>query len=97
MHMFEEYSNPEARPGPIESAVKKLHSIVPEEASLAYAPEIVMEFGSTWKYIVNKAAELETDLIVLGAHPAERTARLLWSTVREVVAYAPCPVLTVRA
>jgi nucleotide-binding universal stress UspA family protein len=71
--------------------------LVPKGAALAYAPEIVMEFGSAPKCILKIAAEREADLIVLGAHPADLTTHLPWSTVHEVVAHAPCAVLTVPA
>jgi len=95
MHVIEEYSDLESRPGPIEEGVRQLQAMVPKEAALAYAPEIVMEFGSAWQCIVNKAAECETDLIILGARSADRTTHLPWSTVHQVVAHATCPVLTV--
>jgi nucleotide-binding universal stress UspA family protein len=97
MHVIESYANLEDRPGPIETGVEQLQSVVPKDAALAYKPEIVMEFGSAPKCIVKMATEREADLIVLGAHPADLTTRLPWSTVHEVVAHAPCPVLTVRA
>ncbi len=96
MHVIENYSNLETKPGPIEDGVQQLQAVVPKNAALAYAPEIVMEFGSAWECIVNTAAEREADLIVLGAHPADGTTRLPWSTVHRVVTHATCPVLTVR-
>ena len=97
MHVIESYANLEDRPGPIETGVEQLQSVVPRAAALAYAPEIVMEFGSAWQCIVNTAAEREADLIILGARPADGTAHLPWSTVHRVVAHATCPVLTVPA
>lgn len=95
MHAIEEYANLEDRP--IESGVRQLQAVVPKSAALAYAPEIVMQFGPASECIVNTAAEREADLIVLGAHPAERATHLPWSTVHQVVAHATCPVLTVHA
>jgi len=97
MHVIESYANLEDRPGPIETGVQQLQGLVPKGAALAYAPEIVMEFGSAPKCILKIAAEREADLIVLGAHPADLTTHLPWSTVHEVVAHAPCAVLTVPA
>jgi len=97
MHVLEQYSDLAERPGPIESAVQQLQAIVPKDAALAYAPEIVMEFGSAWECIVGKAAEREADLVVLGARPSDGTTHVPWSTVHQVVAHANCPVLTVRA
>jgi len=95
MHVFESYPDLSAKPGPIEAGVQQLHALVPKEVALAYAPEIVMEFGSAPKCIVNTAEERDADLIVLGARPADHTTHLPWTTVHEVVAYAPCSVLTV--
>jgi nucleotide-binding universal stress UspA family protein len=97
MHVIESYANLEDRPGPIETGVQQLQDVVPKNAALAYIPEIVMEFGSAPKCILKMAAECEADLIVLGAHPADLTTHLPWTTVHEVVAHAPCPVLTVPA
>lgn len=95
MHAIEEYANLEDRP--IESGVRQLQAVVPKDAALAYAPEIVVQFGSASECIVNAAAEREADLIVLGARPADGTTHVPWSTVHRVVANATCPVLTVRA
>jgi len=97
MHVIESYANLEDRPGPIETGVQQLQGVVPRDAALAYTPEIVMEFGSAPRCILKMAAEREADLIVLGAHPADLTTHLPWSTVHEVMAHAPCPVLTVPA
>jgi nucleotide-binding universal stress UspA family protein len=96
MHVLENYSNLDSRPGPIEDSVRRLQALVPKDAPLPYAPEIVMEFGSPWQCIVKKAAELDTDLIVLGAQPNDHITHVPWSTVHQVVARASCPVLTVR-
>jgi nucleotide-binding universal stress UspA family protein len=96
MHVIENYANRQSQRGPIEDGVQQLQAVVPKNAALAYAPEIVMEFGSAWECIVNTAAEREADLIVLGGHPAAGTTHLPWSTVHRVVAHATCPVLTVR-
>jgi nucleotide-binding universal stress UspA family protein len=97
MHVLEDYANLEARPGPIEDGVQQLQAVVPKDATLAYPPEVVMEFGHAWQCIVNTAAEREADLIVLGARPADGTSHSPWSTVHRVVAQAICPVLTVPA
>ncbi len=97
MHVFESYPDLSTKPGPIEAGVQQLHALVPKNTALAYAPEIVMEFGSAPKCIVNTAVERDADLIVLGARHADLTTHLPWTTVHEVVAHAPCPVLTVPA
>ena len=92
MHVIEEYSDLDNRPGPIEDGVRKLQALLPKDASLPYAPEIVMEFGPAAECIVKTAVEREADLIVLGARPVDGTAHLPWSTVHQVVARAACPV-----
>ncbi len=97
LHVIENYTNLEDRPGPIETGVQQLQSAVPKDATLPYAPEIVMEFGSAPERIVKVAIEREADLIVLGVRPGNLTTHVPWSTVHQVVAHAPCPVLTVRA
>jgi len=96
LHVREDYANLEDRARPIDDEKEQLRAMVPKDAALAYAPEVVMEFGSAWRCIVNKAAEEEADLIVLGAHRAAGTTHVPWSTVHQVVAHASCPVLTVR-
>jgi nucleotide-binding universal stress UspA family protein len=97
MHVIEQYANWDTRPGPIEDGVQKLQALVPKDASLAYPPEIMMEFGTASECILDTAAERDADLIVLGARPAEGATHLPWSTVHRVVAHAACPVLTVPA
>jgi len=96
IHAVEGDSRLGTQPEPINNGMRKLQEELPK-AGLAYAPEILTDFGSAWYCIVNKAAECEADLIVLGAHTADRATHLPWSTVHQVVAHASCPVLTVRA
>ena len=81
---------------PVDDEIRKLREEIPT-ASLAYAPEVLVEFGSAWRCIVNKAAEQSADLLVLGAHRVDGMSHLPWSTVHHVVAHATCPVLTIRA
>jgi nucleotide-binding universal stress UspA family protein len=97
MHVIEQYAHLDTRPGPIEEGVQKLQALVPKDASLAYSPEIMMEFGTASECILDTAAERDADLIVLGARPADGATHLPWSTVHRVVAHAACPVLTVPA
>jgi nucleotide-binding universal stress UspA family protein len=97
MHVIEQYADWDTRPGPIEDGVQKLQALVPKDASLAYPPEIMVEFGTASECILDTAAERDADLIVLGARPADGATHLPWSTVHRVVAHAACPVLTVPA
>lgn len=95
MRVLEDYAKLDSPPGAIEDGVRRLQAVVPNDADLAYAPEIIIEFGCPWACIVKKAMEREADLIVLGARSVDNTTRLPWSTVHQVVAHATCPVLTV--
>jgi nucleotide-binding universal stress UspA family protein len=97
MHVIEKYTNPQDRPALIETGAERLQAAVPSDATLTHAPETVVEVGSPPECIVKVAWERAADLIVLGAHPANLTTHLPWTTVHYVVAHAPCPVLTVRA
>jgi nucleotide-binding universal stress UspA family protein len=97
MHVIEKYTNPQDRPALIETGFERLQAVLPRDAMLTHAPEIVVEVGSAPECIVKVAREREADLIVLGAYPANLTTHLPWTTVHDVVAHAPCPVLTVRA
>jgi nucleotide-binding universal stress UspA family protein len=97
MHVIEQYAGWGNPHGPIEDGVQKLRALVAKDASLAYPPEFVIEFGTPSEVIVSAAAKREADLLVLGARPVDGTAHLPWSTVHRVVAHAACPVLTVPA
>jgi nucleotide-binding universal stress UspA family protein len=96
MHVVEGDSRLGNPPESTDDGVRELQEEI-SKASLAYAPEILTEFGSAWYCIVNKVAERDIDLIVLGAHSGDGTTHLPWSTVHKVVAHATCPVLTIRA
>ncbi|HUO16386.1 MAG TPA: universal stress protein [Verrucomicrobiae bacterium] len=98
MHVIEDYNHLGSRPQPIESDLRRLHELLPEDIALQYAPEYVIEFGSASDRILKVAGDREEDLIVLGARPASEpgTTHLPWSTAYEVMARARCPVLTLR-
>jgi len=98
LHVIEDYMQLGSRPEAIEEAVKRLQNLVPKDAALQYAPEIVIEFGRAAEQILRMASEREADLIVLGARPVEEvgTTHLPWSTAHHVIASAPCPVITLR-
>jgi nucleotide-binding universal stress UspA family protein len=89
-------------PTPLESAVdsaeRRMRQALPVEIELPYKPELVVETDTVPDRIVNLAADLSSDLIVMGAKGggafAETTSRL-GSVVHRVVAFASCPVLTV--
>jgi len=98
MHVIENYTQLGSHPGPIEDGVHQLQTLVPANSDLHYAPETVLEFGSSAERILKVAADRESDLIVLGARTSTEvgTTHLPWSTAHHVIAQAHCPVLTIR-
>jgi nucleotide-binding universal stress UspA family protein len=98
MHVMEDYTQLGRRPGPMEEGVRHLRDLIPIDATLAYAPETVLDYGIPPQRILEVAAEREADLIVLGARAAGvvGTTHLPWTTAHYVIANAQCPVLTMR-
>jgi nucleotide-binding universal stress UspA family protein len=91
----------------IENTVKenaeKILSITGKKLAEIFAEKkvrIVTELlnGSPESRIVEKAEELEADLIIVGSHGYNRWERLLLGSVSDsVIHHAPCSVLVVRA
>jgi nucleotide-binding universal stress UspA family protein len=86
----------------IESSERRLRQALPseiEEIELPFAPELVVEAGAVADRVVNLAGDLSSDIIVMGANGVgafAETASRLGSIVHRVIAFAPCPVLTVH-
>lgn len=84
----------------VANVMHQLYELVPAEAELRCRPEATVRFGNPAERILEAAAELEADLIVLGVRDAAghlgAATHLERSTAHKVVAHAPCPVLTVR-
>jgi nucleotide-binding universal stress UspA family protein len=84
-----------------DSTIRRLHSLVPEEAELWCEPKCQVEQGSEAEKIMEVATALGADLIVLGVRAPHggvgATTHLLQSIAHQVVTHAQCPVLTVRA
>jgi nucleotide-binding universal stress UspA family protein len=101
VHVIEDYGDHlHERPGPIDTALRKLEELVPDDAGLRDRPEYVAAFGVPADLILQNAAEFGADLIVLGvrsgtAHIGVAT-HLGGSTAHKVVVGAKCPVLTVN-
>ncbi len=77
---------------------KRLREMIPAELELPYEPEIVVETGAVEERILNLAAELNADMIVMGVRGAgafAQTASHFGSIAHKVVSFALCPVLTV--
>ena len=98
VHVLEDYAQLGRRPGPIEESTQRLNGLIPDDAALQYAPEIVLEFGNAPDRILSIAAEREADLIVLGARRSAEvgSAHFPWSSAHDVIVQAHCPVLTIR-
>lgn len=84
----------------VAEAFHQLEKSVPEYARLRFSPEIAVEYGEPVERILETAEKHEADLIVLGIRdPQDRLGTAKEperSTARKVVAYARCPVLTLR-
>lgn len=80
-------------------AERRLRQTLPPEVELPFKPAFVVKAGAVADHIVNLAADLSSDIIVIGANGvgafAEMASRL-GSIVHRVIAFAPCPVITVR-
>ena len=78
---------------------KRVLATIPDEPELPYRPEVVVETGSVADRILNLAADLCADIIVMAARGVGSFAEMashFGSTAHRVVSLAPCPVLTVN-
>jgi nucleotide-binding universal stress UspA family protein len=84
----------------IDSAWRMLRNLVPPEAELWCTPTCIVTRGAPAERILRIAGERKPDLIVLGVKDVKKAmsvaTHLSRATAQEVVANAPCPVLTVR-
>jgi nucleotide-binding universal stress UspA family protein len=102
LHVIDDYGDRlHEQPGPIDLALSELRELVPDDAGLQYAPEALAQFGVPTESILQTAAERETDLIILGARPAnghlKATTHLGTGVAHRIIVGANCPVLTVRS
>jgi nucleotide-binding universal stress UspA family protein len=81
----------------VNAAFAKLQKLVPEEAKEWCEPELKVEIGDPVNELLGYAETERPDLIVLGL-PAEKKFNSHFRTgvTYNIVASAPCPVLTVR-
>ncbi|HYM74358.1 MAG TPA: universal stress protein [Candidatus Dormibacteraeota bacterium] len=82
----------------IQQDEKRLREMIPREPELLYRPEVVVEAGSVAERILDVAANLSADFIVMGVRGAgafAQTASRFGSIAHRVVALAPCPVVTI--
>jgi len=100
LHVINEVENdsPQRRAELEHEAKGKLSSLIPHDSGLPSQPDVFVSFGPTAEAILQLASDWRPDLIVMGVRRHERDARrITWATAYNVVAHAPCPVLTVRA
>jgi nucleotide-binding universal stress UspA family protein len=76
---------------------KDLDLLVAGYAGKAPIASVELQTGDPRTLIVDTAAQLHSDLIIMGTHGRRGVSRLLIGSVAEQVARtAPCPVLLVR-
>lgn len=84
----------------LRDARQELEKLASGVAGLAGEPQIVVASGEPAEKILQLAADLDADLIVMGARPqgsARLLAHLPWACTHKVICHARCPVLTARA
>lgn len=84
----------------VAEALHRLEALIPEEGELRCRPRALVEHGAPAAQILSTARQCGADLIVLGVRGADSltivAARVQRDTAYDVIAHAPCPVLTVR-
>jgi nucleotide-binding universal stress UspA family protein len=84
----------------VAEALHRVHDLLPQDAELWCRPEPVVEHGQASAQILATAERCGADLIVLGVRGMDTLSGLVTrverATAYEVIAHAPCPVLTVR-
>jgi nucleotide-binding universal stress UspA family protein len=84
----------------VAEAFHRVEDLLPRDAELWCRPELVVEHGKPGAQILATAERCDADLIVLGVRGmdtlSELVTRVERATAYEVIAHAPCPVLTVR-
>jgi nucleotide-binding universal stress UspA family protein len=98
MHVSKETpQTPQERERLVKDGKQRLASLIPPGTQLAAPPDTIVDFGTAAERILSVAQQRKPGLIVLGVRqPVGFVRRIKWATAWEVVANAPCPVLTVR-
>lgn len=80
------------------AAGEDLDIILQEFLVAGLKAECAIEFGNPSDVILEKAAELDVNLLIMGSHGKKGLSRLIMGSVAEtVVRKANCPVLIVKA
>ncbi len=81
----------------IEKAEEDLKQVIPAKIKEMIEVEEVIETGHPYHVIVEKAKDLDVDVIVLATQGRTGLAHILLGSVAEkVVRHAPCPVFAIR-
>ena len=81
----------------VTAAYKKLETLLPEDAKQWCQPALVVEVGDPAKELLGFAETERPDLIVLGLPAGKKfNGNFISGVTYNIVAQAPCPVLTVR-
>lgn len=80
----------------IEQARARLGEIVNQSVPRDVSAELVVKHGTPYKVILDTAAELDADLIVMAAHRPSLKDYLLGPTTARVARHADCSVQIVR-
>jgi universal stress protein A len=82
----------------IHRRVRKRIKEIMQAASMSIPVRVRFQEGEAATAILEQAAKLKVDLIIMGTHGRSGAARFLLGSVAEaVVRRAPCPVLTLRS
>ena len=99
LHVIEKFEDTDPRSKPIDLALQRLESLVPNEASLWCSAKPSIQFGPPAERILQEALDSKADVIVLGVRSAAghlgAATHLPWATAHKVIAHAHCPVLTI--
>lgn len=80
-----------------ESAIERLRALTPEAGEDGWVRESRVVHGKPYIEILQVAAEVRADLIVMGVHGRNAADVMLFgSTTNQIVRRATCPVLTLR-
>jgi nucleotide-binding universal stress UspA family protein len=101
LHVIEDFGRDlHEHPGPIDTSLRMLEELVPDQDGLRYRPDFVAEYGTPSEVILQSAGEYEADLVILGARPAANKLAVAThfggSVAHKIVVGATCPVLTIR-
>jgi nucleotide-binding universal stress UspA family protein len=82
-----------------ERVEKEVRGLLPDEIK-PYVDRVIVEFGPVAAGVVEFALAKKADVIVLGVKSGGSLTRgathLPWAIAHQIIADAPCPVLTIR-